>query len=233
MTTVAIIVGGGTGERFGRAGGKQFAPLAGGTVLTHTLAAFEATTEIDEVVVVTHSATVPTCAELVAPFVKVTAVVAGGAARPESVASGLAAVPSDAEFIVVHDGARPLVLPETIAGVIEALRSSSDDGVIVGHPSFDTIKRVDASLHVTATEDRGSLWLVQTPQAFRASALRAAYASAIESPGPLLATDDAALVERIGGSVRVILGSRDNVKITVPEDLTVAEQVLAVRGRSL
>lgn len=231
MSVVAIIVGGGSGERFGRAGGKQFAPLAGRTVLAHTLAAFEACTPIDEIVVVTHPDTVQECAELVGAFVKVTAIVAGGNTRQDSVASGLAALPPEAEFIVVHDGARPLVLPETIAAVVEALRSSADDGVIVGHPSFDTVKRVDASNRVVATEDRAGIWLVQTPQAFRASALRAAYTSSAESPGALPATDDAALVERAGGTVRVLPGPRDNVKITVPEDLAVAEQVLLVRGR--
>ncbi len=231
MSVVAIIVGGGSGERFGRAGGKQFAPLAGRTVLAHTLAAFEASSVIDEVVVVTHPDTVPECAEQVVPFVKVTAIVAGGATRQDSVASGLAAVASEAEFVVIHDGARPLVLPETIASVVEALRSSGDDGVIVGHPSFDTVKRVDASHRVMATEDRDSLWLVQTPQAFRATALRAAYAAAAESSDSPHTTDDAALVERAGGSVRVLLGPRDNLKVTVPEDLAVAEQVLLARRR--
>lgn len=231
MSVVAIIVGGGSGERFGRAGGKQFAPLAGGTVLAHSVAAFESCAAIDEIVVVTHPDTVPECAELVAPFVKVTAIVAGGDTRQDSVASGLAAVSAEAEFVVIHDGARPLVLPETIAAGVEALRSSIDDGVIVGHPSFDTVKRVDASRRVTATEDRDSLWLVQTPQAFRAAALRAAYAAGLEPSDGRDATDDAALVKRAGGSVRVLLGPRDNIKITVPEDLAVAEQVLLVRRR--
>jgi len=231
VSVVAIIVSGGSGERFGRAGGKQFAPLAGRTVLAHTLAAFETCTAIDGIVVVTHPDTVPECAELVAPFVKVSAIVAGGETRQDSVASGLAAVSPDVEFVVIHDGARPLVLPETIADVVEALRSSTDDGVIIGHPSFDTVKRVDVSGRVIATEDRDSLWLVQTPQAFRAAALRAAYAMVAESTDSRHATDDAALVERAGGSVRVLLGPRDNLKITVPEDLAVAEQVLLVRGR--
>ena len=232
MSVVAVIVGGGSGERFGRVGGKQFAPLAGQPVLAHTLAAFEACAAIDEVVVVTHPDTVPECAELVAPLLKVTAIVAGGTTRQESVASGLAAVSSDAEFVVIHDGARPLVLPETIAGVVDVLRSSSDDGVIVGHPSFDTVKRIDASHRVIATEERDVLWLVQTPQAFRTAALRAAYARAGESSDASVATDDAALIEGAGGTVRVVPGPRDNLKITVPEDLAVAEHVLLTRGRS-
>lgn len=229
MSVAAIIVGGGSGERFGRAGGKQFAPLAGSTVLAHTIAAFDACASIDEIVVVTHPDTVAECAELADPFVKVAAIVAGGDTRQDSVASGLAAVSPEAEFVVIHDGARPLVLPETIAGVVEALRSSGDDGVILGHPSFDTVKRVDASHRVTATEDRDSLWLAQTPQAFRAAALRSAYTAAAESSDSRQATDDAALVERTGGTVRVLLGPRDNLKITVPEDLAVAEQVLLLR----
>lgn len=229
MSVVAIIVGGGSGERFGRAGGKQFAPLAGATVLAHAIAAFDDCAAIDEIVVVTHPDTMAECAELVVPFAKVAAIVAGGDMRQDSVASGLAVVSPEAELLVIHDGARPLVLPETIAGVVEALRSSGDDGVIIGHPCFDTVKRVDESHRVTATEDRESLWLVQTPQAFRAAALRAAYAAAAESLDAHRATDDAALVEHAGGTVRVVLGPHHNLKVTVPEDLALAEQVLLLR----
>ena len=232
MTVTAIIVGGGTGERFGRPGGKQFAPLAGGTVLGHTIAAFEACDAVTEVVVVTHPDTVAECAELMAPFPKVTGVVAGGATRQESVASGLAVVAGDAELVVVHDGARPLVLPETIVSAVEALRASEHDGVVVGHPSYDTVKRVDDGLRVIATEDRDRLWLAQTPQVFRTAPFKAAYAAATGAFDAIGATDDARLVERAGGSVGMVLGPRDNLKITVPEDLAIAEQVLAQRGRS-
>jgi 2-C-methyl-D-erythritol 4-phosphate cytidylyltransferase len=129
-----------------------------------------------------------------------------------------------------HDGARPLVLPATIAEVVMSLLGSDDAGVIVGHPSYDTIKRVDTAALVIATEDRERLWVAQTPQAFRAQVLRDAYAAAASADAPP-ATDDAALVERMGGAVRMVSGPRDNLKITVPEDLAVAEEVLARRGR--
>jgi 2-C-methyl-D-erythritol 4-phosphate cytidylyltransferase len=151
------------------------------------------------------------------------AVVTGGATRAESVRSGLAAVPADAEVIVVHDAARPLASPALFAAVIDAVDGGAD-GAVPGLPPSDTIKAVDESGLVTDTLDRATLVAVQTPQAFRAAALRRAHQNA-----PSGATDDAMLVEAQGGSVRVVPGEPGNLKITEPDDLGAAERLLAAR----
>jgi 2-C-methyl-D-erythritol 4-phosphate cytidylyltransferase len=126
---------------------------------------------------------------------------------------------------VVHDAARPLAAPALFDAVIEAVTAGGADGAVPGVPPSDTIKAVDASGHVTSTLDRATLVAVQTPQAFRAAALRRAHADA-----PAGATDDAMLVEALGGTVRVVPGDPANLKITDPDDLAAAERLLAARG---
>jgi 2-C-methyl-D-erythritol 4-phosphate cytidylyltransferase len=229
MKASAIIVAGGVGDRFGRPGGKQLAPVAGRSVLSHTLAAFELAGSIDEVVVVVHPDRVGEFAMELDGFDKITGVVAGGQTRQASVAAGLEVVDPGAELVVVHDGARPMVTPDMIDSAVHALVEADADGVVVGHPSYDTIKRVGADGAVVATEDRSQLWVAQTPQVFRAAPLRDAYAAAREEG--FVGTDDSSLVERVGGRVVMMLGPRDNIKVTVPEDIVVAEQVLEARAR--
>jgi 2-C-methyl-D-erythritol 4-phosphate cytidylyltransferase len=228
----AIIVAGGTGERSGLSSGKQLALVAGRPVLTHTLEAFAACEAVHEIVVVVHPDRLAEYAELaVKPLrsPKVASVVAGGDTRQESVANGLAAVSPDAAAVAIHDGARPLVTSALIASAIEALESEPDlAGVVVGHPSYDTLKSVDGSRRVTGTLDRSAVWAAQTPQVFRAAVLIEAFERAAEDG--YVGTDDASLVERIGGAVAVIPGPRDNIKITVPEDLLIVERLLALRG---
>lgn len=138
-------------------------------------------------------------------------VVTGGATRAESVRAGLACVPDEATIIVVHDAARPLASPELFRQVIEALDGGCD-AVVPGVPVTDTIKIVDDG-QVVETLERARLVGVQTPQAFRAGALRRAHASGAE------ATDDAALIELAGGTVHVIPGEPSNLKITLPADI--------------
>jgi 2-C-methyl-D-erythritol 4-phosphate cytidylyltransferase len=144
--------------------------------------------------------------------------VEGGATRSASVRNGLAAVPDDADVIVVHDAARPLASAALFAAVIDAVRAGAD-GAIPVVPVTDTIKRVDGA-RVIETLERAELVAVQTPQAFRADALRKAHAGAGE------ATDDAALVESIGGTVVVVAGDPANIKVTTADDLRVAEALL-------
>jgi len=228
----AVIVAGGSGERLGVPGGKQLAVVAGRPVLAHTLAAFSRCDAIDEIVVVVHpdrigeyrtSAIDPTDSP------KIRAVVGGGLTRQDSVAAGIAAISTATRVIVVHDGARPLVTPELITDAIEALGTDPAlGGVVVGHPSYDTLKWVDADGRITGTPDRGVLWAAQTPQVFRAEVLRQAYATAAE--GGYSGTDDASLVEHTGWPVRMIAGPRDNIKVTVPEDVLIVERVLEARG---
>lgn len=229
----AIIAAGGGGVRFGSPGGKQLALVAGLPVLAHTLLAFERCSAVDAVVVVTHPQKVDLYRrEAVEPIgaSKVMAVVPGGETRRASVAAGIEALPREAGLIAVHDGARAAVTPETIANAFaELVRRPDAAGVVVGHPCFDTVKRVDAAGHVADTVDREDLWIAQTPQVFRAEALRGAHERA--AADGFEGTDDASLVERLGGLVVMVAGPRWNVKVTVPEDLEVLEALLSLRER--
>ena len=205
----AVIVAAGWGERFG--GPKQFSELGGARLVDHAIAT--ASAACDAVVVV-----VPDASEWEGR--EVAAVATGGASRAESVRAGLAVVPSIAEVIVVHDAARPLASRVLFDTVIDAVRDGAD-GAVPGLAVVDTLKRVD-DVRVTATVDRVGLVTVQTPQAFDAEVLRAAHASGAD------ATDDAALVEAMGGSVVVVPGDPRNLKVTGPADLMVAAALLEI-----
>jgi 2-C-methyl-D-erythritol 4-phosphate cytidylyltransferase len=212
MTRVAaIVVAAGSGSRFGTA--KQFVMLCGRRLVD--IAAEVAGRACDEVVVV-----LPPGAEW--DGAPVTASVAGGAERSDSVRAGLAAISPDAEIVVVHDAARPLASPLLFASVIQAVRDGAD-GAVPGIAVSDTIKRVDGG-RVMDTLDRSSLVAVQTPQAFRTDALREAHASGA------IATDDAALVESFGGTVVVVRGEPENLKVTTARDLVVAAALLDERA---
>ena len=203
MKVWAIVVAAGRGERFGRP--KQYELVAGRRVVDWSVD--DAREACDGVVIV-----VPP------DRVEDGSCVAGGASRSESVRNGLAAVPEDADVIVVHDAARPAAGVGLFHAVIDAVRAGAD-AAVPGVPVTDTIKRV-AGTEVVETIDRATLVAVQTPQAFRASALRAAHSGGGD------ATDDAALVERNGGRVVVVPGHVANRKITEPDDLEALEAVL-------
>lgn len=207
----AIVVAGGSGERFGQL--KQFAMLADRPVARWSVAACRPVASGVVLVVPPGFEDQDSCGA--------DTVVVGGATRSQSVRCGLAAVPEDADVIVVHDAARPLATAELFEAVVAAVTADGDQSgaAICAVPVSDTIKQVDGSI-VTATLDRRELVAVQTPQAFRAGLLRRAHASSAE------ATDDAALVETLGAPVRVIPGDVDNIKITTPADLRAAEQLL-------
>ncbi len=214
----SIVVAGGSGQRFGQM--KQFAMLGGRPVVDRSVAACRPSSA--GVVLVLPAGT------LRRDLHGADVAVAGGATRAASVRCGLAAVPAEADVIVVHDAARPLASPALFAAVVEALGEVGADGAVPGLPPGDTIKTVDAAGHVITTLDRTTLVAVQTPQAFRADVLRRAH----DDPGaPSVATDDAMLVETLGGRVRVVPGEPGNLKITAPEDLATAERLLAERQR--
>jgi 2-C-methyl-D-erythritol 4-phosphate cytidylyltransferase len=218
----SIVVAGGAGNRFG--GLKQFSELAGRPVLQWAVHACR--TRSAGVVLVLPEATTSSTTATTAPEAHgADAVVAGGATRADSVRCGLAAVPDDAAVIVVHDAARPLASPTLFDAVIAAVTGGGADGAVPGVPPSDTIKAVDESGRVTDTLDRTKLVAVQTPQAFRAAVLRRAHAGAPAAG----ATDDAMLVEALGGVVQVVPGEPGNLKITDPDDLAAAERLLADR----
>jgi len=224
--TAAIIVAGGTGERLGRAGGKQLAPVLGRPLLSWTLAAFDAAPDVDVIVLVCDPQRAEEFQrEAVEPAVADTPLLfaPGGDSRQASVASGLAELPDGVRTVLVHDGARPLVTPKLIAESLAALHECGADGLVVGYPSIDTLKIVEGDI-VRETPERSRYWAVQTPQVFGLRALRSAYAAA--SANQWEGTDDASLVERNGGRVVVFQGPRDNIKVTLAEDLLLVEAAL-------
>lgn len=228
----AIIVAGGSGERSGLSSGKQLAAVAGLPVLTHTLRVFGECIAIDEIVVVVHPERIEEYARVAIEPVgspKISGIVAGGQTRQHSVHNGLAAVSDEATLVAVHDGARPLVTPALVTAMIDALAADAAlAGLVVGHPSYDTLKTVRPDRHVVGTPDRSAVWVAQTPQVFRAPVLREAYERAAEDG--FSGTDDASLVERLGHPVAMFPGPRDNLKVTVPEDLLIVERLLALRA---
>jgi 2-C-methyl-D-erythritol 4-phosphate cytidylyltransferase len=203
----AIVVAAGRGERFG--GPKQRQLIGGRSVVERSVAT--ARDVCDGVVVVLPAGDV-----LPVPEADVT--VPGGETRSASVRAGLAAVPLDADVIVVHDAARPLAGADLWHAAIDAIRRGAD-AALCAVPVTDTVKRVDGE-RVVATVDRGEIVAVQTPQAFRAAILRRAH------DGGRDATDDGALVEAAGGTVVVVPGSPANLKITHPHDVVIAEALL-------
>lgn len=208
----AVVVAAGSGRRFGAR--KQFLELDGRPLFSWSLPAVRAVA--DSVVLVVPEENVRELEGLRGMDGVVSDVVAGGATRAESVRAGLVAVPESAEVVVVHDAVRPFASERLFRSVVEAVRSGRD-GAIPGVGITDTVKRVRDGL-VVETLDRSELVSVQTPQAFRAAALRAAHAAGGD------ATDDAHLIEAFGGEVTIVPGEETNIKITTPADLAAAER---------
>jgi 2-C-methyl-D-erythritol 4-phosphate cytidylyltransferase/2-C-methyl-D-erythritol 2,4-cyclodiphosphate synthase len=219
----AVVPAAGRGERFGGNGPKALVPLRGRPLVEYAVAALGAST-IEAIVVAAPPDAVAAVEQAArrAAGVKVVAVVAGGSDRQDSVACGLAALPPGTEIVVVHDGARPLTPVSLIDAVAAA--AEADGAATAAVPIDETVKR-GAGGWVQATVDRGGLYRIQTPQGFRRTVLEAAHRDA-ERAG-FRATDDAALVERLGRSVRLVPGSPINLKVTLPADLLLAESLLS------
>lgn len=220
----ALIAAAGAGERLGKGINKVFVTVAGKPILAHTLAVFEACEAVGEIIIVTGERDIEAAGDIVGRFgfAKVTHVVAGGAHRQDSVRNGLALATGD--IIAIHDAARPMVTTEIIERSIA--KAVEMGACVAAVPVIDTIKSASDSI-VAATVDRTSLYSVQTPQTFRADLIRrayqAAYAPSTGSGCSFYGTDDAALVERLGEKVAIVPGSYDNIKITTPSDLAIAE----------
>lgn len=222
----AVIVAGGSGTRFG--GDKLMADLCGEPVLVHSLRAFQLSPMIQEIVLVTRENAMRDAARLCKAYElnKVSMIVAGGATRVMSSYAGVMAVSEKAGIIAIHDGARPLVSEKIIEDAVwEAYRHGS---AVPAVPVRDTIKMAVNGI-VSRTPDRSGLFAVQTPQCFQADLIRAALIEAAENAPDV--TDDCMAVERVGGTVRLTEGSEDNLKITTPMDLSLAEIVL--KGRNV
>jgi 2-C-methyl-D-erythritol 4-phosphate cytidylyltransferase len=230
----AIIVAAGKSERMGRVD-KMLAPVGGRPLIAHSIEAFVATAGVDEVVVVASSENQKAIEEIVAdaeagkPRLRGSGrirVVEGGPRRRDSVRAGIEAL-ANCEYLIVHDGARPLVSPELIEAALAGARETG--AALCAVPVTDTVKRSDPSTGsgqagglVHTTVSREGLWLAQTPQAFRRELLQRAHDST-----DVDATDDAALIEWLGEPVRLVMGSARNVKVTSLEDLALVEALLA------
>lgn len=206
---------------------KMYLPLRGEPVLRHTLRAFEACDCVDDVIVIVAPDEVEWARSLISTWreiSRVRKVVAGGATRQESVRRGIDHLDAACEIVAIHDGARPLICPRTILRVVEAARTFG--AAVVAVPVTDTTKVVRDG-EVVTTLDRDNLWAAATPQAFRREIIEDAHRAGARED--VRATDDSALVEMTGARVKVVRGENDNIKITTPEDLVVAEALLGVR----
>jgi 2-C-methyl-D-erythritol 4-phosphate cytidylyltransferase len=228
LKVVAVVPAGGTGKRMGADVPKQFLLLGGVPMMLHSLRALDRAPSVTGVILVMPKDELDRAlTEVVERYglKKVLKVVPGGATRQESVYRGLQEVEADVEIVVVHDAVRPFVTEDLIERSVEAARK--DGGAIVAVPMKDTPKQVGPDRLIRQTLNRADLWLAQTPQTFRRELLLEAYEKAeIEQ---VQATDDAALVERLGHTVGIVEGSWENMKITTPDDLVIAEAMLAAR----
>jgi 2-C-methyl-D-erythritol 4-phosphate cytidylyltransferase len=221
--SIAVLVAAGRGERMGAGRAKAFLLLAGRPLLLRAAEAFEAAPDVEAIVAVVPEGEQRAAHDLLAPLHKVTAVVAGGATRQDSVRAGLAALPPAFDGIVlVHDAARALIEPALIASVVRA--AAEVGAAIPVLPLVDTIKRVGDGV-VRETLDRSQLAAAQTPQGIRRALLAEALDQAARDG--ITVTDEAMAVERLGRRVAAVVGSPRNLKITTPHDLRWAELLLA------
>lgn len=222
----AIIVAGGSGKRMGSPVKKQFIKLLDKEVLAYTIEAFQQVEEIQDIIVVTGEEDIDKVKQEIVQryhFSKVRQVVAGGKERQDSVYQGLLAVDKQAEYVMIHDGARPFISQALLKQAIE--QTIAYEATIVAVPVKDTIKKVCLKENtVEETPKRETLYLAQTPQSFKKELLMKAYQFAKENN--LTVTDDSSIVEAYGHPVHVILGEYTNIKITTPEDLLLGESFL-------
>ena len=226
MKATAVIAAAGAGLRIGGNVPKPYLPLCGRAMVLRTLDRFFAARSVGQVVLVVAAGEMARCDGMLRadallgqrPWV----LQSGGATRQQSVKAGLEKISDDVDIVLIHDGARPFVSPALIDRCVES--ADQTGAVVVGLPARDTIKFVSADHRVLSTPDRKALWEIQTPQAFRREVIVEAHERAVRAG--FEATDDATLVEQAGKPVSVIEGEKTNFKITVPEDLWLAEAMI-------
>jgi len=221
----AIIVAAGSGTRMGGQINKVFLPLGDSNVITKTVEAISACPQISDIVVVTRSCDVLECMEFLKDCKKRVRIIVGGKTRQESVYKGLLEA-VDSDIVVIHDGARALILPQTVQRTI--MDAKTFGAASVGVMCKDTLKSVDADGFIEKTLDREKTYLIQTPQIFYREDIVKAHQMAIQEE--FLATDDCALYEKYIGRIKVTDGSYDNIKLTTPDDMVIAEDILRKRG---
>lgn len=224
----AIIVAGGSSQRMGF--DKLFAPLRGRPVVVHSIAAFEGAASVSEIILVGRAERLADCEKMIAneKFEKVSSVIPGGARRQDSVRCGLEQLRAGAEFVAVHDAARPLVSPELIEQIFQL--ACLHGGAASAAPVIDTLKRVDRNRVVIGGVDRADLFAVQTPQIFQRDLLEKAYRKVFKAG--IEVTDEISAVEQVAGRVALLPNETPNFKITYPADLPLAEFLLRPRNVS-
>ncbi len=222
MKADAVIAAAGSSQRMGGVD-KLFSPIAGKPLLAYVIDVFQICTSIHQVVIVLNEANLGQGKRLIqeGKYSKVTHICPGGQRRQDSVAQGLKLL-SDCEWVVIHDGARPCLSLDLVERGLEEAEETG--AAIAAVPVKDTIKMVEAGGVVLQTPRRADLWIAQTPQVFRFDIIMQAYRQ-----GNYEASDDASLVEALGYKVKVYMGSYDNIKVTTPEDLALAEIILRKR----
>jgi len=228
MFVSAVVVAGGSGARMGIGVEKPFAEVCGVPMVLHSIQAFQSCEDVSQVVVVLFKEGRKRFDSLRPErrFQKLTTTVEGGPRRQDSVFNGLLACDQRSDIVVIHDAARPMLRKEWVASAIEELGDYA--GVIYAAPVTDTLKRAAADGVVQETVSRENLYRVQTPQVFRKDWLQKAHEHA-KAEG-LIATDDAALVEAIGGKIKILPGHPWNLKVTFQDDLVIANALLSARS---
>ncbi len=226
--TSAVVLAAGCGTRFGQENGKkQFCPVAGIPAVVRSLLAFQKSDCINEIVLVTSEEDVPRCESYREKYslTKTVKILPGGADRQASAKIGFDAVDAKAKFVAIHDGARCLVTPEIIRKTVRAAYEYG--AAVAAEPSRDTVKRASAQGIAEESPDRSTIWLAKTPQVFLADMYRAAVYMAEKDN--VRATDDSMLAERLGFKVHLVDCGSENLKITLPIDVAIAEAILRAR----
>lgn len=220
-----IIAAAGKGTRMNTNTNKLYIDIGNIPILARSIKVFEECRLVDEIILVVNEDDIIYCKQGIVDsfnFRKVSKIVAGGKTRQESVFKGLNEVDLSCEIVLIHDGARPFIREEII---LESIRAAGDFGAsCVAIPVKDTVKRSNYEGFVQETLDRGNLWLIQTPQAFKFHLIMNAHKKALEDG--FEGTDDAVLVERLGVPLKLVMGSYDNIKITTQEDLAIADAII-------
>ena len=226
----AVIVSGGSGTRFGNPGGKQLVNVAGRPLMTWSVMAFDRSAYVGHIVVVCPPRRREEMRRLaIEPYGFSTPITFAdaGETRQDSTRAGVGAAPAGFEYVAIHDGARPLITTEAINSAVSALLDASGvDGVVCGQPAIDTLKIVEGD-RIQSTPPRSMYWAAQTPQIFSVEVMRRAHEAALAEG--FVGTDDSSLVERAGGTVLCVQSPRDNLKVTVPEDLRPVTAILQGR----
>ncbi|MGM0470756.1 MAG: 2-C-methyl-D-erythritol 4-phosphate cytidylyltransferase [Bacillota bacterium] len=224
---LAVVPAAGQGSRMNSKLNKQYLSLLDKPVVAHTIETLENCDLINEIIVVACADEIDYCKQEVIKQYncsKVSKVISGGASRQQSVYQGLQAV-NEADYVLVHDGARPLITESILQQAIKEVKINKAVGVAV--PVKDTIKIVDEEGYVVQTPNRDQLWAIQTPQVFAYQLIMKAYQQAAAQK--ITATDSSQLVEEFGQRVKLVQGSYENLKVTTPEDLIIAEAIMQRR----